>query len=68
MCLIILLPSPPGLECRLPTFALRLWGKVLVQLSAEYVPVLSWDAKSEATENVEELQTWLRLGLHPQDS
>lgn len=47
---------PPWLERCLPTFPLHLWDQILVHLNAEYVPVLSWNAKSEATENVGELQ------------
>lgn len=66
MCLIVLLPSPPGLEHCLPTIPLHLGDKALVHLNAENVPVLSWNAKSEAAENVEEVQMQLRLGLHPQ--
>lgn len=44
---------PPRMECCLPSIPFHLGDKVLVHLSAENVPVLSWNAKSEAAENVE---------------
>lgn len=47
---------PPRLEHRLPTIPLHTGDKIFVHLNAEYVPVPSWNAKSEVTENVEEVQ------------